>query len=130
MVGPQLQLLLCGHGTLLPQDFRGLVIKGIGALAEHNARQLPIMKAAIEGFEAVNLFPDLVGDRASTAAPYDLDIAWEEPEYPLRAEAPVERPDRLRMRGRFVGPLGSGAIGKEYQRANHLIAPLGLISQP
>src|SRR5262245_25962160 len=88
------------------------------------------MTAAREGFEAVKLLPDLVGDRASTAAPYDLDIAWEEPEHPRLAEAPVERPDRLRMRGRFVGPLGSGAIGKEYQRANHLIAPLGLISQP
>jgi len=88
------------------------------------------MKAAIEGFEAVNLFPDLVGDRASTAAPYDLDIAWEEPAAPRRAAAPGERPDRLRRRGRFVGPLGSGAIGKEYQRANPLIAPLGLISQP
>src|SRR5437870_4628382 len=30
MVGPQLQLGLCGHRTLVPQEFRGLVIQGIG----------------------------------------------------------------------------------------------------
>jgi len=79
MGSPQLQLVLCGHRTLVPQDFRGLVIEGIGALAEHNLRQFPIMKATIEGFETVNLLPDIVGDRAGPHAPPDFDMGREEP---------------------------------------------------
>jgi hypothetical protein len=49
----------------VPEEFRGLVIKGIGTLAEHDPRQLPIMKAMIEGFEPVNLCTDLVGNRVA-----------------------------------------------------------------
>jgi len=86
--------------------------------------------STIEGFETVNFLPDILGNRASTPALYNLDIAWEESQHPLLAEAAVECPDRLRMRGRFLGTLGSGAIGKEYQRANDFITPLGLIAQP
>jgi hypothetical protein len=63
----------------MPEDFGGLVIAGIRALAEDNPREFPVVKPAIEGFEAVNLLPDIVGDCASTPAPYDLDIAREEP---------------------------------------------------
>ena len=54
----------------------------------------------------------------------DLDIAGQA-KHPLLTEAPVERPDGLGMRGGFVGPLGGGAIGKQDQRTNDLIAPLG-----
>src|SRR5216117_1725889 len=115
--------------TLVPQDFRGLVIEGIGTLAEHNPRQFSIMKATIEGFETINLLPDIVGDRAGTPAPYDLDIAREEPQHPLLAEAPMERPDRIGMCGGFVGALGGCTVGKEHQRANDFVAPLGLIHQ-
>jgi hypothetical protein len=59
MVGPQLELVLCGHRTLVPQDFGGFVIEGIGTLAEDNPREFPVVKPAIEGFEAVNLLPDM-----------------------------------------------------------------------
>jgi hypothetical protein len=114
----------------MPEHFGGLVIKGIGALAEHNPRQFPIMKATIEGFQAVNLLPNIVGNWASTVSPYDLDITREEPQHPLLAEAPMERADCLRMRGGCLGTLRSGPIGKEHQWANYLIAPLGLIHQP
>src|SRR5207244_3364965 len=113
----------------MPQDFGGLVIEGIGTLAEHNPCQFAIMKAAIEGFEAVNLLPDIVGDRAGTPSLYNLDIAGEESHHPLLAEAPTERPDRIGMGSSFVGALGGCAIGKEDQRANYLVTPLGLIRQ-
>jgi hypothetical protein len=129
MVGPQFQLLLRGHGTLLPQEFRRLVIERIGALTEDNPCQFPIMKATIESFEAVNLLADIVGDGAGTPTPSDLDIAREEPQHPLLAEASMERPDRFRMRSRFLGSLRRGPIGKEHQRANDLVAPLSLIDQ-
>jgi len=91
MIGPEFALLLGRHGTLLPEEFHGLIISGIGTLAEHNPRQFSIMKAAIERFEAVDLFPDIVGDRARTSSLYHLDIAWEESHHPLLAEAPVQR---------------------------------------
>ena len=68
----------------------------------------------------------MAGARASS----DLDIAGQEAQHPLLTEAPVERPDGLGMRGGFVGPLGGGAIGKQDQRTNDLIAPLELIAQP
>ena len=87
------------------------------------------MKATVEGFEAVNLLPDIVGDRTSPHALPDFDIGWEESHHPLLTEAPVERPNRFRMRGGFMSALGGRAIGKEHQRANDLVAPLGLIHQ-
>src|SRR5262249_3910967 len=110
MIGPQLQLLLYGHRALVPEEFRGLVIKAIGTLAEHDPRQLPIMKAMIEGFEPVNLCTDLVGDRARPPMPYDLDITGEESQEPLLTEAPVERADCIGMCGSFAGALGRRAI--------------------
>jgi hypothetical protein len=127
MIGPQLQLLLRRHRTLVPEEFHGFIIDGIRTLTKHNPRQFPIMKATIEGFEPVNLRADIVGDRARPPAPYDLDIAGEESQEPLLAEAPVEHANRIGMRGGFAGALGRRAIGKEHQWANHLVAPLGLI---
>jgi hypothetical protein len=87
------------------------------------------MKATIESFEAVNLRTDIVGDRGGTSAPHDLDIAREKSQHALLAEAPMEHPHRLGVRGGFLGPLGGSAVGKQHERANHLIAPLGLINQ-
>ena len=75
MVGPELELLLRGHGALLPEDFGGLVIEGIRALAEDNPREFAVVKPAIEGFEAVNLPPDIIGNGARARASSDLDIA-------------------------------------------------------
>jgi hypothetical protein len=122
--------VLCGYRALVPQEFRGLVIEGIGTLAEYNPPQFSIMKATLEGVETINLLPDIVGDHARTPAPYDLDIAREEPQHPLLAEAPVECPDRIGMCSGFVGALGGRTVGKEHQRANDLVAPLDLIHQP
>src|SRR4029453_10708917 len=78
--------------------------------------------------QAPRLGPDDLasGGAACQSAPSDLDIAGQEAQPPLLAEAPVERPDSLGMRGGFVGALGGRAIGKQDQRANDLIAPLEL----
>jgi len=74
MIRPSLHLVLCRHRTLVPEEFRGLVIQGIGALAAHNPRQFPIVKAALEGFEAVHLLPDIVRHGARPPALPDFDI--------------------------------------------------------
>ena len=88
------------------------------------------MAAAANPLRRSISLPDIIGNGAGARASSDLDIAGQEAQHPLLTEAPVERPDGLGMRGGFVGALGGRAIGKQDQRANDLIAPLELISQP
>ena len=62
--------------------------------------------------------------------PSNFEIAWQEAQHALLAEAPVEGPDRIRMRTGFLGALGGGAISKEHQGMNHFVALLCLIHEP
>ena len=44
-------------------------------------------------------------------------------------ETALECAHRVRMGLGFTGPLPGGVIGKQHERANHFIAPLGLIHE-
>ena len=87
------------------------------------------MKVRVEGFEPINLLPHRLRDRAGPRPGHHLDVAGEEAQHALLAEATRELPHGLRMRVRFLGPLRGGAIGQQHQRANHLVPPLDLIHE-
>jgi hypothetical protein len=87
------------------------------------------MKVRVEGFEPINLLPHRLRNRAGPLPGHHLDIAGEESQHALLAEATRELPHGLRMRVRFLGPLRGGAIGQQHQRANHLVTPLDLIHE-
>jgi hypothetical protein len=60
---------------------------------------------------------------------YHLDIGGEEATHTLLPEAALERAHGVWMRVGFLRPLPGGAISKQHQRADHLIAPLDLIHE-
>jgi hypothetical protein len=113
----------------VPEELHGFIIEGISTLTQHHPRPFPLMKATREGFEPVHLPADRVGDRPRPSPPSALDITGEASQDSLLVEVPVERANRIGMRGGFAGALGRCTIGKEHQWAHHLVAPLGLIHQ-
>jgi hypothetical protein len=87
------------------------------------------VEPVIERFEPVNLLAHRLRDRAGSLADHDVDVGREEAEHALLPEATAKRTDRIRMGVGFLRALLSRPIGEQHQRANDLVAPLGLIDE-
>ena len=58
-----------------------------------------------------------------------MERAGQEAEHSLLRKAPCEGPNRFGMAAGFLRPLGGGAVLKEHQRPNHLVAPLNQVAK-
>jgi hypothetical protein len=91
--------------------------------------QLAKLEPVIERFESGKCFDHLFGHLLAPAWGDNRRLVRKEPEDALLPEATCQLAHGFRVRMGFLGPLGSGTIFKEYQGANHLIAPLDVIDK-
>ena len=126
---PPWRRLRRGDGALVPQLLDRVVMDGVAEGEEQDAGEFAVMKAGVERFEPVNLLADGIGNPCGSAAGRHLEVRGHQPQHALPVEAALEGADGVRMGLRFLGPLRGRPIGKQHERADHLIAPLDLIDE-
>jgi hypothetical protein len=104
-------------------------MEAVAILGADHPDDFPVVKAAVEGLQPGDFLAHRLGDTAGAAAGRHLDVVGQQPQHALLAEAAQERADGIWMGRRFPGQLRGRAILEEEQRADHLRAPLGLISE-
>jgi hypothetical protein len=104
-------------------------MEAVTVLIEENPDDFPVVKAAVEGIQPGDFLAHRLGYAAGAAAGRHVDVVGQQPQHTLLAEAAQERADGVRVGLRFLGPLRGRAILEEEQRADHLIALLGLIGE-
>jgi hypothetical protein len=129
VVVPQRQVPLTGDGTLLPECLHRLVVDRRAKGDEQDAGEFTVVEAVIQRLETIDLLPHSLRDGAGPLPVYHLNISGKESSHALLPEAALEGADGVRMGMGFLRPLLGRPIGKQDQRADHLIAPLGLIHE-
>jgi hypothetical protein len=128
VIVPQPQVRLTADRTVLPEFLRDLIINGILELNEHDARQFPVMKPVIEGFQPIEFLPDRVRD--PNCPPTDhLDNVREQSEHVLLPKPSGQLPHGGWVEVGFVGALLRRPIGEEEHGADDFIAPLRPVDQ-
>ena len=124
MVVEQGQLPGGSGRQLLPELFDAMVADAASAGMKDDSGQLPVPKAVVEAFEALEFLDDFVGYPPSSAHRDDLERLREQTQHALRLKAALEGADRFGVGVGFLGPLAGGTLLQEYQWADECIALL------